>query len=223
MLRKLISILLMICLLAGCAAVPAETTPADTRQYLFTEGLCCYHIPNVSVPNVNAGRINEKLYDIYYELLQAEVFDVPAESRFLLGLMYEVGQKGDVVSVTVLRRGDCDLDTYDVYYFSASTGEELTEEAVFAAFGKTEEEGRMAIYQAMEAGWAQLPEEEDPFFLEQKENTLASSNVEAVKPLIAENGELRFVGEFYALAGADSYMHCFDEAGYMIYFSCQEH
>lgn len=230
MLRKLIGIFLLLCLLAGCAAVPAEnapeTTEADTRQYVFTEGLCCYHIPKVSAPNVNATRINEKLYGIYEDLLQAEVFAMPADSRFLLGLTYEVGQKEDVVSIAVLQRGDCDLDDYDVYYFSASTGEELTEEVVFAAFGMTPAEGVKTIQKAMESNFnmaQKINGSDDPFFLEQKEKTLAEDNVAAAKPLIAENGELQFIGEFYALAGADSYWHRCNLQGEFLEMPCREH
>ena len=228
MLKKLITIFLLVYLLAGCAAAPAEiapkTTVADTRQYVFTEGLCCYHIPKISAPN--ARQINETLYDIYYDLLQAEVFELPVESRSLLGLTYEVGQKGDVVSVTVLQRGDCDLDSYDVYYFSASTGEELTKEAVFAAFGMTLEAGQESIRKAMERNFdmaQKINGSEDPFFLEQKEKTLADENVAAAKPLIAANGELQFVGEFYALAGADSYWHRSNLQGELLEMACPEH
>ena len=41
--------------------------------------------------------------------------------------------------------------------------------------------------------------------------------------LIAENGELQFVGEFYSLAGADSYMYRFNQKGELIQMTCPEH
>jgi len=167
--------------------------------------------------------MNETLYEVYDGFLRTEVLSVPTEERFWLGLTYEVGRKDDVVSVTVLRRGDWDLDAYDVHYFSATTGEPLTAEAVYAAFGMTPEEGKESLRAAMERCWGQTPAEADPSWLEQKEKTLADSNINAVKPLITEKGELQFVGEFYSLAGADSYMHRFDLQGEFIEMSCREH
>lgn len=203
-----------------------EPTEADTRQYVYTDGAFCYHIPVVELPGVDAGELNETLYATYDAFLQTEVFALSAEERFWVGLTYEIGRKDDVVSVAVLRMGDCDLDAYDVYYISASTGKELTREAVFAAFGMTPEEGEAVIRTAMESNFnmAQKPEgPEDPFFLEQKDRTLADSNINAVKPLITEEGELQFVGEFYSLAGADSYWHRFDQAGEFLQMTCTEH
>ena len=38
-----------------------------------------------------------------------------------------------------------------------------------------------------------------------------------------ENGELQFVGEFYSLAGADSYMHRFNAQGEWLEMYCCEH
>ena len=249
--KKLLAILLAVCLLAGCAAAPTETSvettteePAQTteettpetteettqgttepepRQYVYAEGVTCYHIPVVEMPGVNADEINETLYETYTAFLQAEVLSTPVENRFWLGLTYEVGRKGDAVSVTVLQQGDCDLDTYEVYYFSATTGELLTKDAVFAACDMTPEEGTEAIRQAMETYWEQFPMQDDPFVEELKEKTLADSNVSVVKPLITETGELQFVGEFYSPAGADSYWHRFDPQGEFIEMSCCEH
>lgn len=251
MLRKVFMIILAVCLLAGCAAVPGETEPettrgtptemtqevtpettqganpetteGDMRQYVYTDGAFCYHIPVVALPDVNADAINDKLYESYDRFLQTEVLTVPADERFWLGLTYEIGRKDDAVSVTVLRRGDCDLDSYDVYYISASTGKELTGDAVFAAFGMTAETGEATIRKAMETYWGQTPEETDPFFLEQKEKTLADSNINAVKPLITEKGELQFVGEFYSLAGADSYFYRFNAQGELLQMDCETH
>ena len=238
MLRKVFMIILAVCLLAGCAAAPEETAPettqgttpetteADNRQYVYTDGACCYHIPVVELPGVNAREMNEKLYSIYDKLLQEMVFAVPREERFLLGLTYEVGRKDDVVSVTILQRGDCDLDSYDVYHFSASTGKELTDDAVFAAFDMTPVEGTEMIKKAMEANFSMAEKingVDDPFFLEQKDKTLSEGNLKLVRPLIAENGELQFVGEFYSLAGADSYMHRFNSKGEWLEMYCQAH
>lgn len=203
-----------------------EPTEADTRQYVYTDGAFCYHIPVVELPGVDAGEMNEKLYGIYEKLLQEMVFSIPREERFLLGLTYEVGRKGDVVSVTVLQRGDCDLDSYDVYHFSASTGKELRDDQVYAAFDMTPAEGVEMIRKAMEANFnmaEKMDGPDDPFFLEQKEKTLADSNLKLVRPLIAETGELQFVGEFYSLAGADSYWHRFDQAGEFLQMTCTEH
>ena len=226
MLQKLLAILLAVSLLAGCTAAPVETTEGDTRQYTYVQGDFCYHIPAVDLPDVNAGEMNQKLYDTYETLLQEVVFGKPREELFLLGLCYEIGRKDDVVSVTVLHVRDCDLNDYGVYHFSATTGKELTDDAVFAAFGMTPEQGRMTVRNAMEAHWDRMGEvetKEDLFYLEQKEETLADSNINAVRPLIAENGELQFVGEFYSLAGADSYMYRFNQKGELIQMTCTEH
>lgn len=203
-----------------------EPTEADTRQYVYTDGAFCYHIPVVELPGVDAGELNETLYATYDAFLQTEVFALSAEERFWLGLTYEIGRKDDVVSVAVRRIGDFDLDAYDVYYISASTGKELSREAVFAAFGMTTEEGETVIRKVMETYWegmeqyASLGEE---FFRTQKELTLAESNIEAVCPLITADGQLQFVGEFYSLAGADSYWYRFDQAGELLQMTCTEH
>jgi hypothetical protein len=115
---------------------------------------------------------------------------------------------------------------YDVYYFSASTGKELTDDAVFAAFDMTPVEGTEMIKKAMEANFSMAEKingVEDPFFLEQKDKTLSEGNLKLVRPLIAENGELQFVGEFYSLAGADSYMHRFNSKGEWLEMYCHAH
>lgn len=199
-------------------------------QYVYLTGNCCFHIPVVELSGVNASEMNRKLYDTYYKVLQDEVFGMDEDELSLGNMIYTVGKKGDIVSVVVELASTWDYVDFDVYHFSASTGKELSDEEVFRAYGMSLEQGRSMIKQSMTAYWEDMEgsvweddEDEDAFFQEQKERTLADSNIREVRPMIAENGELQFVGRFYSIAGADEYFYRFDRYGNTIWNNCKEH
>lgn len=201
---------------------------AYTFRKQWTYGTACYHIPVVQLAGVNAGEINARLYEIYYKRLEEYVFYAGQDELFLLGLVYTVGRKGDVVSVMVKEIWEWDMDEYAVYNFSASTGKELSDAQVFSLYNMTEAQGRAKIRTALEKHWTDMEYDvpgsvKDEFFDEQKANTLKDSNVNAVMPYVAADGSLQFAGTIYSVAGADAYMHRFDEYGNILQLECNVH
>lgn len=200
-----------------------EPVPPVQIQYDYYLGSFCYHIPEVELPGVNTQRINQLLYETHYENLKENALDIP-EQPFLLGMLYSVGQKGDIVSVMVQESCDCDLTYYCVYNFSASTGEEIPDADVFAAFGLTERQGRENIKNSLSDYWDQRIQQIGAEGMESyKNDTLSNGNLANCRPFIDENGELRYTCIIYSPAGADSYQWILDDNGNAWRESCRKH
>lgn len=200
-----------------------EPVPPVQIQYDNYLGSFCYHIPVVELPGVNTQRINQLLYETHYENLKENALDIP-EQPFLLGMLYSVGQKGDIVSVMVQESCDCDLTYYCVYNFSASTGEEIPDADVFAAFGLTEKQGRENIKNSLSDYWDQRIQQIGAEGMESyKNDTLSNGNLANCRPFIDENGELRYTCIIYSPAGADSYQWILDDNGNAWRESCRKH
>lgn len=177
----------------------------------------------VELPGVNTQRINQLLYETHYENLKENALDIP-EQPFLLGMLYSVGQKGDIVSVMVQESCDCDLTYYCVYNFSASTGEEIPDEDVFAAFGLTEKQGRENIKNSLSDYWDQRIQQIGAEGMESyKNDTISNGNIALFRPFIDEDGNLRYTGSIYSPAGADSYDWIIDDDGNAWRESCRKH
>lgn len=200
-----------------------EPAPQSQTQYDYYLGSFCYHIPVVELPGVNAQSINERLYETHYENLKENALDI-SEQPFMLGMLYSVGQKGDVVSVMVQESCDCDLIYYCVYNFSASTGDEISDADVFAAFDLTEKQGRENIKQSLSDYWDQRIQQIGTEGMESyKNDTISNGNIALFRPFIDENGNLRYTGSIYSPAGADSYDWIIDDDGNAWRESCREH
>lgn len=200
-----------------------EPAPQSQTQYDYYFGSFCYHIPVVELPGVNAQSINELLYETHYENLKENALDI-SEQPFMLGMLYSVGQKGDIVSVMVQESCDCDLTYYCVYNFSASTGEEISDADVFAAFDLMEKQGRENIKQSLSDYWDKIIRQTGAEGMESyKNDTLSNGNIALFRPFIDENGNLRYTGSIYSPAGADSYDWIIDDDGNAWRESCQEH
>jgi len=200
-----------------------EPVPPVQSQYDYYLGSFCYHIPVVELPGVNAQRINNLLYETHYENLKKNALDIP-EQPFMLGMLYSVGQKEDIVSVMVQESCDCDLTYYSVYNFSASTGKEISDEDVFAAFGFTGTQGWENIKYSLSDYWDNMIQQSGAEGLESyKNDTLSNGNLANCRPFIDENGELRYTCIIYSPAGADSYQWILDDNGNAWRESCQEH
>lgn len=200
-----------------------QPEPAPEREYTYYLGSFCYHIPVVKLPGVNAQTINDVLYETHTQNLKTKALDMP-EQPFMLGMTYSVAQKGDIVSVMVQESCDCDLTDFYVYNFSASTGEVIRDEDVYAAFGLTQAQAHERIRSALTEYWDQRIQEFGAEGLESyKNNTISDENVASFRPFMDENGNLRYVGAIYSPAGADSYDWIIDDAGNAWRESCPEH
>ena len=201
------------------------------QVYLLNGG--CYHIPVVELPGVDTTGINRQLYDTYYGVLEQNVF-IDREPDIMLGQMtYSVGRRGDIVSVVVRLGWDYDMDEYVVHNYSISTGAEVSWKELIRSYngmGETYFRGiaKLALEQYFDKLKAEreeyiFTEDDEAFFQEVKERTLENSNIYRIVPMVAENGELQFIGEIYSMAGADSYLHRFDQKGNLIDMFCEQH
>lgn len=211
--------------------LPTDSHTEPDREYTFLVpveyGVLCYHIPVVELPDVQASAINQQMYDTHYAHLEEMVLGREIEP-FMLEMVYSVMQKGDIVSVMVQEACDTDYTQYYVYNFSASTGEQISDTELFAAFGMTELDGRKQIRDSLTQYWDNLYEELgngyfDSYTYLQREKTIAADNVDACRPFIDQNGNLRYVGSIYSLGGADSYDWIFDDMGNAWRVECSEH
>ncbi len=200
-----------------------EPAPQPQTQYDYSLGSFCYHIPVVELPGVNAQEINELLYETHYQNLKENAMDIK-EQPFMLGIIYSVGQKGDIVSVMVQESCDCDLTYYYVYNFSAATGKQIEDSDVFAAFGLTEKQGRENIKNSLSDYWDQkIQQIGSEGFESYKNDTLSDENIALFRPFIDEMENLRYTGTIYSPAGAESYDWIIDNDGNIWRETCQEH
>ena len=200
-----------------------EPAPQPQTRYDYNLGSFCYHIPVVELPGVNAQEINELLYETHYQNLKENALDIK-EQPFMLGMLYSVGQKGDIVSVMVQESCDSDLTYYSVYNFSASTGEEIEDADVFAAFNLTEKQGRENINHSLSKYWDERIGNLGAEGLESyKNDTLSNENIALCRPFIDDKGNLRYTVTIYSPAGADSYDWIIDDDGNIWRETCQEH
>lgn len=200
-----------------------EPAPQPQTQYDYSLGSFCYHIPVVELPGVNAQEVNELLYETHYQNLKENALDIK-EQPFMLGMIYSVGQKGDIVSVMVQESCDCDLTYYYVYNFSAVTGKQIEDSDVFAAFGLTEMQGRENIKNSLSDYWDQkIQQIGSEGFESYKNDTLSDENIALFRPFIDEMGNLRYTGTIYSPAGAESYDWIIDNDGNIWREICQEH
>lgn len=200
-----------------------EPAQQPQTQYDYSLGSFCYHIPVVELPGVNAQEINELLYKTHYQNLKENALDIK-EQPFMLGMIYSVGQKGDIVSVMVQESCDCDLTYYSVYNFSAVTGKQIEDSDVFAAFGLTEMQGRENIINSLSDYWNQkIQQIGSEGFESYKNDTLSDENIALFRPFIDEMGNLRYTGTIYSPAGAESYDWIIDNDGNIWREICQEH
>lgn len=202
----------------------AQQTYKESDMVYVMNGYC-YHIPQVTMSGVSKkSKINEALKDTYFKIVQKQVFKKDVEDVTLLGMTYEVGKQGDVVTITIRQMFDYDQDTYTVEYYSASSGKKLSATDVYSAFGMSEDQGRTTLLQALANCWTKMYSySNDPFYLQQEEKTLADENLSKIYPLISANGDLQFVGRIYSMAGADYYEYRFKQNGYTVQMNCSGH
>lgn len=206
---------------------------SDAYVYtLWVDGLSrCYHIPRIDLPEDRAWALNQELYSLYYGMIQEEVIDIMAEYDFwaLGGIVYELGQKGDVASLVVQIYDETISNTgYDIYQIDAKTGQKVSQDRVLEAFGLTWEAFYAALREDLETYWAgeestkSLVGEEQ--FQRLVDDTLDEENLRKAIPYINREGELCAMVGIYWPAGAGYYRHLLNVSGSweIDYLECAE-
>lgn len=204
------------------AAVPpeteAETVPEVTvsTQELVTDAQSdletaypgrCYHIPRVNLPGDLALKVNERMYDKLYGIIEQGDMGLGVAE-----LCYSWGQKDSLVSIVVKVSYDTgDLVDYLIYNVSTQTGKEVHVSELYDAFGLTEDEFYREVTTTLEGFWEDYSKNfgDSDFMDSLRSSTFADSNIRQSRVFIGQNGELGFVASIYSPAGAMTYDYIF--------------
>lgn len=171
------------------------------------EGKFCVHIPQFVLDGNRELTINGKIHNDHMSKIHKNgQIGVPTVS-----VAYAVGQTEEFASViTCFSQLDYDAVEYSVFNISVSSGKEVTDEKLLAAFGHTPDSFFKTVRDVMEKQFAldnsaareSLGEEA---YQEALAEHLSKENITGAKPFIDEAGQLCFAVKCYTFAGAGYY------------------
>ncbi|SCW53375.1 hypothetical protein SAMN02910456_01696 [Ruminococcaceae bacterium YRB3002] len=180
-------------------------------EYDPSQTVCC-HIPAVDIPMVNTFEVNTEIYNTFYPMLPA--IGETWSDKDIDGLHYACGRNEDVLSVLVeLDLQSDDASKYYVYNISISSGSQISDSEVLAAYGMTREEFDQKVAETYRhilntSEWIKsYAEQEGQDALDSLigESTDAANLAKAV-PFVNEDGQLCFAGG-YCVPAASGYTH----------------
>jgi len=205
-----------------------QIAPVVTDAYsnFFADAIshevCCYHIPQIELPDQTADRINSEMYDSMYAFLEEnECFG--AGEPFIGSLAYGWGVKDDIISIITAAPDVWGGTEFEVYNVSVTTGERLDDTKLFEKFGIGSDAFSECVKTALGEKYDRIYEQahasnKDNFsfmqmYRECRNKTIADSNVAAAVPFIGEDGELCVVAKIHSLAGAEEYCYLVSVTG----------
>ena len=123
---------------------------------------------------------------------------------------YEASRTGDVVSILLVDRTPMnDVVLYGVYNLDLATGLALTGQELLEQLDLTEEYVAAAEVEAMGSLFTEMyfqyGEQMGDFYQQMYDRTTDPENADTSRVWIGPDGQLRFIGRIYALAGAEYY------------------
>ncbi len=123
---------------------------------------------------------------------------------------YEASRTGDVVSILLVDRTPMnDVVLYGVYNLDLATGLALTGQELLEQLDLTEEYVAAAEVEAMGSLFTEMyfqyGEQMGDFYQQMYDRTTDPENADTGRVWIGPDGQLRFIGRIYALAGAEYY------------------
>ncbi len=186
---------------------PATEAPVQTVQATVLEAESgdtdygCYHIPRIYIDGQRERAVNTRIYGD----ISGWVSDGHASN-----VTYSWGRYGNLLCVVVQSSPDWEDWAYDVYTIDITTGQEVSEAQLLAAYGMDRTGFLAAAREALSLYWENNRSnfaEDDPGYLESLiSDTLQDSNVQKAMPYIDSRGELGLIAPVASPAGAESYL-----------------
>ena len=200
-----------------CRATVSDVYTDYLVDYYGTE--CCYHIPQIHLPEDRAAGVNSVIYGELMPLVDNNVYYVYPNGGQCVTyrtIRYTWGVKGDLLSVMVaVNNADYEWVTYTPYNISMETGDWVSYEVLLAAYGLDEAGFRDLARSTLEKVVSDYTPEMiemigEDFYEYIVTSTLSEENLDLVMPYIGTNGNLCMAACVYSAAGASYYWHTFD-------------
>ena len=169
-----------------------------------------YHIPQVNLSGNLADEVNQKMRADGNEWLNRAKQDQKNGSSIINGdYNYTWGSYNKVISVLVKGKYPNDSVEYHVYNVFSDTGKQASNTDLRQMYGLSQQQlTNLLVKKAGECFKTKYKGvNAEPFYSEQYNKTVATSNANQSDLFINQSGKLCSVTKIYSLAGADYYYH----------------
>ena len=180
-----------------------EDRSAQEYTQLSGEGKYCVHIPQIVIDGNAELSVNTKIYSEHMR----KTHENEKDGQPTVSAAYALGQADGFASViTCFEHQEQELAEYSVFNVNATSGKEVTDNQLLAAFGYNPDTFRTAVRKAMERVFVStnsalkdtVGEER---YRQARSQCLSNENIAEARPYIDGAGQLCFVAKLYSFQG----------------------